>query len=415
MRQKPETIAWIVMLLAFVTCIVVAVGGPLGLRSFVLYATRPLNVALEARAGIVTLQSRGRGAVEVVGETETILPQSRIALNSEDAEGLLLFYLPEQPESPVSTLQLNGISEVAFIAARTPRFGTSAVPHQIALRVEATRRLQVSVGGDDRTTILQIETPQGDFDLEEGAYTLSVDSDRTEIIVSRGLARVPDPAGNSPVLLSDSQLVEITAEGRGPILSGRARDILRNGDFLQPLAPHWDAYTQDRQFSEESSGSATRLENDRSYVRFEREGRGHIEVGIHQQINQNIEHLSSLRVAALLRVDMQSIGYCGNAGTECPLMLQLTYLDTNGGYHEWLQGFYSVAEGPYSESCTICEGNPRHIQIPRGAWYQYASGNLLPLLEERGSSPGTLLSISVYASGHSFVSALDEVTLLIEE
>ncbi len=425
MHRKTETIAWIILMLSFVACTTLAVGVPLSGRAYVLRSTRSLDVILKKTGnGIVTYQAKGRGAVEVVEENVEVPPRSHITLSSPNAEGLLLFYLPEDPATPVSTLQLHGESDVELISARTPRFNLSQLSHQIHLRVTTSRRLQVAVGGDGRAATLRIQTPQtppGDFiELEEGAYTLAVDADRTEIVVSRGQALIPDRSGGPLVAVTDSQFTELTMEGRGPIHSGPSRDILRNSDFDQPLTPYWKSFTQRKQIPEESDGTVRLVSNDRaSYVVLEREGRGHIEVGISQEINQDIQAIKSLQVNALISVDHQNIPYCGIAGTECPLMIRLYYLDAQGGRHEWVQGFYfyTVPGDDYSDTCPAseCEGGAEHIQVLQGTPYRYASPDLLPILKERGTEPTTLLSIDVYASGHAFASVIDEVTVLIEE
>jgi len=415
MNKNPQVIAWIVMIVSFLTCIALAIGTPLGIRWFIFNATQPLEVLLEPQDGIVTFQSNGRGAQEVIGETVEVSPKSRIELSSNDAEALLLFYLPQQPEAPVSTLQVNGETALVFRTARTPLFEHSPLPNHISLQVDASKRLQISVGGDTRASLLQITTPQGTLKLEEGAYTLAVDAERTEIIVSRGRAHVPDPQSDSTVVLSDAQLVELTAEGRGTIRSSSSRDILRNGDFSRPLAPYWDTFTLRKQFPEESDGEVIHNEGERPHVVFEREGVGHIEVGLVQRLNHDVRDIQALHVTALLRVDKQSIPLCGVAGTECPVMLRITYLDAQGGHHEWLQGFYARVGSGYSAVCTICEGSPEHIQVPAQSWYPYTSPNLLPLLKKRGATPATIENLEVYASGHTFRAAVAEIAMLVEE
>jgi hypothetical protein len=416
MRKNPQTIAWVVMTLSFLLCLVLTIGTPASIRWFILNATQPLEVALEPRKGIVTFQPGGRGAQEVIGEVVEVSPKSRIELSSNDAEALLLFYPPQQPEAPVSTLQINGETVLTFRAARNPIFERSNLPNQIALQVDASKRLQISVGADTRASLLQIATPQGTLQLEEGTYTLVVDAERTEIVVSRGRAHVPDLNDNSTLVLTDAQFVELTADGPSQIQSGSSRDILRNGDFNRSLEPYWEPFTLRKQFADQSDGEVTLgEEGERTQVIFEREGIGHIEVGISQEINQDVRGIESLRVTALLRVNEQSIPLCGIAGTECPLMLRITYLDAQEGSHEWLQGFYALVGSGYSDTCTLCEGSPEHIQIPAQSWYPYTSPDLLPLLSERGAEPATILSVDLYASGHTFRSAIDEVAILTEE
>jgi hypothetical protein len=141
---------------------------------------------------------------------------------------------------------------------------------------------------------------------------------------------------------------------------------------------------------------------------------GHIETGISQELDESVSDATSLFVTALLKVNQQSLPFCGADGTECPVMLRITYVDAQGGTHEWLQGFYSLVGGGYTNVCAVCEGNPTHIEVPQGAWYTYTSPNLIQELRERGIEPATILNVDVYASGHSFFSEVDEVTLLLE-
>ena len=404
------------MSLSFVTCLALAIGIPYGTSWLVSNATRSLKVQLAPRDGIVTFQSKGHGPLEVTANPKEVFSDSKIMLSSDDAEALLLFYRETEPDTPVSTLQLYGETNVTFDAARTPFFESSELPHHISLTVNASKRLRVSVGGDGRASVLQIDTPQGSLELAEGTYTLVVDAQRTEIIVSKGRARVPDPQkANNTVILTDSQFTELTASGRDKVRSSQSRDVLRNGDFSSDLTPYWNLFTQSKQYNEESDGSIRRTEDERQTIIFEREGVGHIEVGINQQLNRNIEGAQSLRLSARLKVTDQKIPFCGVVGTECPVMLRLTYRDDIGGEHEWLQGFYTLEEEGYSDTCIICEGSPQHIAIPQDAWYPYTSPDLLPLLKARGTDPVAILNLEIYASGHSFQSAVDEIALLVEE
>jgi len=418
MRKKTETIAWIVLMLSFVSCVLLAIGVPSGIKWYIHNATHALQVVVQPRAGIVAYQEKGLGLPNLITAEQRVIPRSHIALESDDAEALLLFYVPERPETPVSTLQLYGETDIVFVSAHTPRFTPSELPHQISLQVDASKELRVSVGGDDRSASLRIQTPQGEFDLEEGSYTLIVEENRTELTVNRGRALLPAPGKDDVFVMSDSQQVELTSDGLGEIhTTGGRREIVRAGDFNQPLERHWKIYTAAKEYNDQSDGTVTREGEDRTIARFERAGQGHIETGIVQELDQDVQDIRSLYVTVQLKVDSQSVPTCGENGTECPIMLRITYLDTQDGGHEWLQGFYTLAGGGYPTICpiSICESRPQHIQVPQGAWYTYTSPDLIPLLRERGIEPATLLNLSIYASGHSFASAVDEVSVQIEK
>ncbi len=413
-ERRTSRLAWLILILSFLACITAAVGTPLGIKWYIAHATRPLEVQLQPRAGVVTFQTGRSSALTLINESREVHPQSRIVLSSDDAEALLLFYLPHRTDKPVSTLQLYGETDVVFISARTPRFPSSELPHRIVLQVNAGHEMRISVGGDERASQLHIQTPQGSFDLAEGSYTLAVDAERTELSVNKGQARIPT-GENEILVLTDFQRTELTAEGVGEIVSGGQRDLLRNSDFDQPLGSYWHPYTRAKERGDQSDGRVERITGERNFVLFERNGIGHIETGITQEVNQNVLGIRSLHVNAVVRVDAQSIPFCGESGTECPVMIRITYLDAQGGMHEWLQGFYTLEGGGYSNVCNVCEGSPRHIQVPTGAWYPYTSPDLIPELNRRGIQPATILRVDVYASGHSFRAAVDEVSLLIEE
>ncbi len=418
MLRKPETTAWIILLLSFVAFLALVTGIPLLSRWYLRNATYPLQVIIQPRGGVVGIQEKGRGDVTLLGDLREVPTQSRIVLSSSDAEALLLFYVPTRPDIPVGTLQLYGETEVTFLSARTPRFESySDLPHRLSLQVSTSRELRVNVGGDDeRSSDLQLQTPHGNLQLSGGSYTLAVDQERTDIAVRQGQARIPDPdEAGVALLLNSLQRVELTATGLSDIRTGGQRNILRNGSFVQDMDPHWTIYTLAKERPDQSDGEALRPE-DREVVIFDRSGTGHIELGITQRLNQDVRGAESLYVTALLKVDNQSVPVCGANGTECPIMLRVTYLDTLGGLHEWLQGFYFLA-GPYLDVCSIsiCESQPQHIQIPQSAWFAYTSPDLIELFMERNLEPATIVSVDVYASGHTFTSEVDDVALLLED
>ncbi len=413
-EERTSRLAWLILTLALLSCIAITIGTPLAVRWYIDHATRPLEVWLQPRAGVVTFQTGRSSALTLINDRQAVHPKSRIVLSSDDAEALLLFYLPHRPDRPVSTLQLYGETDVVFISARTPRFAHSPLPHRIVLQVNAGHEMRISVGGDERASQLHIQTPQGSFDLAEGSYTLAVDAERTELSVNKGEARIPT-GENEILVLADFQRTALTAEGIGEIVSGGQRDLLRNSDFDHPIGSYWHPYRRAKERGDQSDGQVERITGERNYILFERTGIGHIETGITQEVNQNVTGIRSIHVNAVVRVDAQSIPFCGESGTECPVMIRITYLDEQGGLHEWLQGFYTLEGGGYTNICSVCEGSPRHIQVPTGAWYPYTSPDLLPELKKRGIRPATILRVDVYASGHSFRAAVDEVSLLIEE
>ncbi|MCU0520269.1 MAG: hypothetical protein MUF84_06220 [Anaerolineae bacterium] len=415
MYKKTERLAWLVMTLSFLACIVLALGVPLGIRRYVLTSTRPMIVILQRREGIVTQRAAGSNATVVVDTQVAVTPRSQIRGNG-DADALLLFYHPDKPEAPIATIQLYGDTELAVEHARTPRFAVSKLPHRIEIQVTRAPGMGPSLFDNTRPVEALVETPQGAVQLGEGAFRLEVDPEQTTLIVNAGRASVSEPRTGQSLVLVPLQRTQITAAGLGAIYVG-ARDLLsgRNGDFESPLEDTWTVY-RDWYNPQEDGGAIIQMQlgDDQRIVTFERAGESHAETGIRLAIDQDLRDVRSLRVRARVRISTQTLAVCGSVGTECPMMIRIYYLDQeSGGVREWLQGFYT-REGEDEPYCMVCrDWKPEHIRIPQDVWYDYESPDLLPLLTALGMKPGALQSIEIYASGWTYGSAIDDIAILV--
>jgi hypothetical protein len=418
MLKKTEQIAWLVLSLAFISCIALAIGVPTGVRWYLLNATRPMNVRLQPRSGAVTYQPPGNATALVAAKGTQLFNRSTID-QGENADALVIFYHPDQSETPIATIQLYGETDLTVGKARTPRFEVSQLPHHIQLRVGSASNMRVSVTGNGREAQLTVQTPRGTINLQEGTFKLIVHPSQTDLTVIDGQAHVPDPESKQNIVLIQSQQTQLTSAGLGEITIGE-RNIMRtlNGDFEEPLAPTWNIDTEkDR---EDETGGAVRqrvVGESRWVVFFTRVGQHWAQTGLTQEINQDIRGAKSLYVRARLRVDTHTLPVCGSMGTECPIMIRLRFSDqTTGSRPEWLQGFYAVeGDGTNEPFCPSCEWKATHIQVPMGVWYDYESPDLLPLLRAENIDPSALWSVEIYASGHTYGSAIDEIDILIGE
>jgi hypothetical protein len=418
MWKKPEQTAWIILLLSFLTCVLLAIGTPLSIRWYALNSTRPLNIVLEARAGTVALQRGERGETVLVRAIEEVLPKSHIIGSTDDVDALLLFYLPENPEVPLTSLQIYGKTDLMIETARTPRFGYSPHPHRITLQVNRSPKAHATVSQqNERPTALEINAPHGIFNLDPGSYALTVSPEQSEIAVRAGQAQVYNPNSAERLTLEALERTRLTHDEISEITVGE-HNILqsKNGDFNEGLQ-NWDVI-KETGLENENAGLVrpSVLEDNRTILSLERVGQGHASTGITQDLSQDIRGAQSLRIQALIRIDLHLLPVCGSVGTECPLMLRLYYLDTQGYTHEWIQGFYIGELTDKDPSyCSVCEWEARHIRIPQGIWYDYESLDLIPLIKAKGIEPATLQSIQVYASGHTYASAIDKVAIFIGE
>ena len=145
---------------------------------------------------------------------------------------------------------------------------------------------------------------------------------------------------------------------------------------------------------------------------FERQGAYHAETGIRQIINKNVRDFASLRLHFVVRVFDQDVPVCGQAGSECPMMVRLDYKDQDGTDRSFLQGFYTRPDGSGANPTynTTSGSRNEHRRIPPNVAYTYDSANLMETLK-----PAQITAITFYASGHSYRSSVAEVELLGEQ
>jgi len=415
MTKNTQSLAWLVLLLSFFACIAMATGVPLGIRWFLLNGTRPLTIILQPRSGTIYYQAPGSDTFIVVDQAIEVAPKGLVSL-SADGDALLLYYHPDDDQTPIGNAQLYNTTRLTIGSARTPRFEASRLPHHIVIEVARALNIRPSIAGDGRPVILSAQTPQGTIVLDKGYFHMIVGEAATELTVLSGQATVTDPATGKSLVLVPLQRTRVTDTALGEIFVGE-RDILRNrnGDFESPLGDFWTSY-QDAPSTDEDPGTIrqSRLDDDSQLVYFSRAGQSWAEVGIRQEINQDVREASALRIRARLRIDTQTLPVCGSLGTECPVMLRVEFVEADGTVVEWIQGFY-FREGDNEPLCQACSWKAIHERIPQSVWYDYDSGDILELLAEQDLTPVAIHAVKIYASGWTYGSAVDEVAILVGE
>ncbi|HEX2908886.1 MAG TPA: hypothetical protein VHO69_18585, partial [Phototrophicaceae bacterium] len=128
------------------------------------------------------------------------------------------------------------------------------------------------------------------------------------------------------------------------------------------------------------------------------------------QTGRDVSDYDYLEMRASFDISYQSLSGCGWDGSECPLMLQMDYIDQNNELQTWRHGFYyAQPQADYPASCNTCR--QEHDRVNEKAWYTYTSGNLKALLGPK-QIPRTILNVQFYASGHQYDVAIGEVSLL---
>jgi len=124
----------------------------------------------------------------------------------------------------------------------------------------------------------------------------------------------------------------------------------------------------------------------------------HADLGIAQDLEQDVSDFEKLQLRLRLRVDYHSLSGGGVLASEYPLIVKLVYMDAFGRSQEFYRGFYYHNE----------EGNPvdNGELVPRGEWMD-VTVDLFSIVPR----PAYLISLSLFASGHDFDSRVSGVSI----
>jgi len=400
-RSNPSRLAWTVLGTAFILFCLLAVSIPLGVRAYVANACEDQDAWLQRITGTPLVSREANGLPFGVPDTATVVPGDQITLSGDTRAILDLF------DRSHVTLYDNTI--FTLDRAASPRFRLSDRLNEVAVTLTSGR---VSIGralASERDTRFTVLTPHTSVLLDEGSYRVEVNAEGTEVTVVRGRAVV----GSEPSALVLSQGMRSSVDSTGTIVGPMpvARNLVRNGDFQEPLEPAWITDTEEYlvppgrvTIVEDGARRAARL------FRREADDGTHTEVMLRQKLDHDVRDLR-VSVALDVLVRFHSLSGGGQESSEFPVIVRLDYRDEWGNSHFWTHGFYYQNEAGYAIA-TDAWGNPLGEHIARDVWYSYESGNLPDLLGD--SRPMYLTELTIYASGWNYDSLISDVQLIVE-
>ncbi len=409
MRQNPERLAWTVVLISLMICVGLGVSVPLLVSSIVNDSSETAAITLDVQQG-TALVSRP-DTTDPIG-VNTALPnliEGSTIRADPNTQGVLTIR-STRDNSILATVQIYASTEVNISRARIPRFQMSTRPYQINLRTNVGRVRVTVAASTDRPIEAALTTPQAYTTLQEGSYSFEVSNDEAQVTVREGSAQVSAQGVVQEVTPPGRTVVKLNGPPSG-VLSPE-RNLVTNGNFRLPLDGTWDSYG-DLQNTSELSGTVTiQTVGGQPSAVFERQGAYHAETGIRQAINKDVRDFTTLRLHFVVRVFDQDVPVCGQAGSECPLMVRLDYKDEDGTDRSFLQGFYTRPDsnGANPTYNTTSGIRNEHRRVPPNVAFTYDSDNLMDTLK-----PSQITGITFYASGHSYHSSVTEVELLVEQ
>lgn len=407
-QRSPERVAWAVLFISFTLCVTLAVVVPLGMRAFLLHAPRRLPVMAQSLRGTALLEVPGQAALAALTERIELRPGTTLRTDDTASVSLVIYQGENGPQTraeAVSVLAYNN-TEVRLEGATFPRFPQwSPDPASLALYVEQGRVRVVTGRLNRRPVRVYVTTPYGTVHAQEASFSVFVNTRGMEVTVRQGEARVASHGLEVPVPEGQRTTVPVAQPPQRPMPA--ERNLVRNGNFTEPLELAWSVGTQ--QPPEVTAGTVSRVDvAGRRAVRFSRRAEDgvHTEVWIEQNLNQDVRDVDSLVLRMDVRLFYQSLSGGGYLGSEYPLMVRLDYTDVYGKDLFWVHGFYF--RDPEDRRWPTTNGE----KIPPFVWYPYESPNLIATLDQAGTRPAVLRRIRIYASGHNYQSMVAEVGLL---
>lgn len=418
-RQNPTRVAWAILLASFFLCCVLAVTVPLGVRSFLLHATRPQAASATATTGTAQLWPPNASDPTAVTSRRPVAEGSRLVTDAT-AKALLTLAADDAGERVLAIVQLSPNSAVTLQQARVPRFDLSSDPHRIGLALLEGRMSVTAQRTDARDVAVSVMTPQATVAFGAGTFDIILSGNEAQVRVRSGVARI----------LAQGQTVTAAGGQRVVVAAGRAPDLpvpdtvnlVLNGTFESAVAPLWEEFAEVK--AGYRPGTVTLVaDGRRRALRFSRREEDGVpnRVGVTQIVNRDVEGYDALALRLDLRLTHQSVPGGGQNATEYPLMVDVFFTNIYGKDIHWYKGFYYLDLLPGSPYLTPLREDqvpaeaayfpPTAERVPLGIWYTYESPNLFDLLKR--TRPARIISISVYAIGHDYESYVSDIALTV--
>ncbi len=417
MIDHRQRLAWAFLILAFISCLALVVAIPFGVNYIIQEARRSLDVTIQANRGTVGI---------LLGDSETVAlftgnpayelnVGGAVQTNATD-QALMLVSTPVQAFQ-TARIQVYGNSRLAVNGASIPRFEASSSNIEIELELSSGRILVEVPDNPNREVELRLYTPQGEIIISHvGRYSITSTNIESQVAVFEG--ELTTITGNADLKLVADERATLTPDGNisGPL--SNERNLISNGGFGDGLN-EWVQLGANVEISGQPpvDVNVQTIGNEPTLV-MNRLGQGHAEAGLRQIIGADVADYASLQLIISMEIAEQSLGVCGEQGSECPLTLRIEYTDVNDVNQTWQQGFYAFGDigATTPDVCVACPPPLfEHQRVPFRQLVFFESDNLMDRLKRLNIQPQQVKSITVIASGHTFDTRIVDVALMARE
>ncbi len=405
-ERSPERVAWAVMLTSFFICIALAIGVPLGFRSFLQHAARPLPVEAQSLQGTALIEFPGQPELAALTRPRALNPGMTLRTDDASSVSITVFTNGEENRrNEVASILMYNNTQLTLLESAQPRFPRwSPDPGRLRVRVSQGRVRVIGGHFADRDLDITVETLHGVVRARNASFSVFVNNQGMEVTVRQGQALVAARGLAVWVREGERTTVPLAQPPQPP--TSAERNLIRNGNFTEPLEVAWVVGFLQPEVVAAGTVAVVTVGGRRA-VKFSRRAEEgvHTEVWIEQPLNADVRDVDSLVLRMDVRLLYQSLSGGGMMGSEYPLMVRIDYTDVYGKDQFWVHGFYF--RDPEIRGWPTVNGE----KIPPFVWWPYESPNLVALWERQGTRPAVLHKIRIYASGHNYESMVAEVGL----
>lgn len=425
---RTQTAAWFILITSFLLFCTLCTAGTLGVYWFFFESL----TAMDARITV----SRGRtDLASLAGSMAAGNPQTEIAQNTtlavDSSSQSYLTFRDTYSGQAIAAVYAFQDSTITFNEGSRPRFEWSRKPYTIRLSNAAGRFLVYVPSQSGRTIAINLQSALGEARFSQsGRYMVNITEQDMELIAYDGMGELRALNGKANGVPAN-QLATLTKDQPEIALRPYTTTMLNAGlggadvETNSALPIGWVCTSFANKQNEPQGVFRRELDEQRVTLHMSRSGPNldHAETSCEHPFGEadtglDVANYTWLSVRAEMRINAQDVTTCGVAGSECPIMLELKYVndaikDANGNLipQYWRHGFY--ADRPFNDgnplTCDTCLQD--HEKITLKSWYIYDSGNLLTLLPQ-GRRPQKIVQLRVYSSGHAYDIALADIAVL---
>lgn len=444
--RYPQTIAWSVLILSFAIFLITCAASTFGVYWFF----------FESRIDLKANLYVARGGLRVDYGIDSSLVGSRLSIEQdgviradEISQGYLTFE-DNYSGQIIATIFLLPNSTIRLTERSRPRFEWSVNSHILQL-ADITGQITVEIPSNvTRTVKVVLGTAFGEAVIDQsGSYRLEVsnsvlhfytETDGRVALVRNALKQTFQVAAplyatldreSQAVVVQPLPYLVLTPEFRRKReLEAPAEEVVADPNLPMGWAcsiePNRDASKQETEPDpvyrrDVSPDGRVALHMSRGTPVVDDNKFGHAEVGcLHNFDNVDVTNFTWLKIEARFRIQYQDLTTCGDLGTECPVMLELTYesagVDAQGKAitteYVWRHGFY-INRPDGDTRPVICDTCLQlHDKVVGDVWYNYDSGDLNKLFTPE-RRPLRLKQIRVYSSGHVFDMMMESLRVVV--